>query len=454
MDLFDEVGKSRTDLLTTSKPLEDSWEPDRIVSREEEMHELVSNLYDIRSKGEAPPNIFVYGPNGVGKTEVTTSILKKFEEDEETDVDFNWHRVNCEPVNTPYQFAVRMANKFLLDEERYPANSPGVGEDKIWETLWNEVDSQDGIQLFVLDEVHTLSGLESLFYNLSRAENEYLDNADFAFIAISTEGDLLNALDQHGSTTSSLKPTKQFFSSYEPFQLQKIGSTRAAKAFHETGIIFEDDPEYDDTDVKNLESKYTTVNSQEDYYFYSDVLTADVVPWTAAKAAGEENGDARVVLFLLREAARRAEKQGDELVTRDHAEQTYRQYKRSAALQLIKKLNETNQALLLSLAVLAFTSNKDDKVFDSGKIREQYKHIIEGYGETPVGTRRIRDGLNELHKVNLTTKLQRKNPNSGSRHDLLHDAEIVLEALGESQSAPRRYFDAELLPSDVLAYLV
>ena len=92
--LFEDIGDT---LFENKTVLEEEYEPDNILERDDEIEEYRHSLKDVLY-GRNPSNVMLYGKAGVGKTVVTTHVLDELQhaaEQQDAADDFYVHRYNC-----------------------------------------------------------------------------------------------------------------------------------------------------------------------------------------------------------------------------------------------------------------------------------------------------------------------------------------------------------------------
>lgn len=93
----------KQNIFRNKDALGESYQPDQIEERDEEIEEYMDALQPVVD-GWEPNNIFLYGNTGVGKTAVTDYLLDRLQDDvaDYDDVDLSVISVNCK---TPFVFS-------------------------------------------------------------------------------------------------------------------------------------------------------------------------------------------------------------------------------------------------------------------------------------------------------------------------------------------------------------
>lgn len=371
--------------------LSEDYTPDEIVGRDEEIERYHTALQPVIN-GEDPNNIFLYGKTGVGKTAVTRYLLEQLEQDAGSyEVDLTTVELNCEGLTSSYQVAIRLVNHFRGPEDQL--SNTGHPMYEVLSQLWDALDEVGGTVLIVLDEVDNIGNDDSLLYQLPRARsNGNVSEARVGVIGISN--DL--------AFRENLRP--------------EVKSSLA-----ETNIRF---PPYDANELKKV------LNQRADVAFYDDALTDDVVPLCAAYGA-KDGGDARKALDLLRAAADRARSDDAQTVTRDHVENARRELEREEVMDGIADLADQHKLALYALASLQAEGEAPAR---SREIYERYTSLCEVSTRESRTARRVRDFLQEIEGLGITTSTRHNDGLSGGQYrayEIDYSVEMVLAAMSD-----------------------
>ncbi|WP_226482828.1 orc1/cdc6 family replication initiation protein [Natrinema amylolyticum] len=303
-------------------------EEDRIVGRDEQLQE-VTKMLRVALGDNRPPNLFLYGPSGTGKSLITKAVCKNISKICETrDIRFGTIEVNCQDLDTlgvaVYELASRAA-----DEADVAVEVPkhGVATKEKWDELYRIVNENFDSAVFVLDELDMLVGrrdkqepaFSRLLYQLSRAG-------------------ATNDLTAHVSVVAISNDTKM---------MESVGS-RALSSFTPEDVHF------DDYDANQLQS---ILRRRRDA-FYEDVLDEDVIPLAAAFAA-QTHGDARKAIDLMRVAGELAEREGDGSVGEDHVREAQDKVEKNRVLEVVRGISTQKKLCLYATAAVA--SETDDE---------------------------------------------------------------------------------------------
>ncbi|MCU4801718.1 orc1/cdc6 family replication initiation protein [Halobacteria archaeon HArc-gm2] len=297
-------------------------EEDRIVGRDEQL-QAVTEMLRVTLGDNPPPNLFLYGPSGTGKSLVASAVCKNLGRACETrDIRFGTIEVNCQDLDTlgvaVSELARRAADEALVDAE---VPRQGVATKEKWEELYRIVGRHFDAVAFVLDELDMLVGrrdrqtpaFSRLLYQLSRAG-------------------AMNDLDAHVSVVAISNDAKV---------LDDVG-TRALSTFTPEDVHFDD---YDATQLRSI------LRHRRDA-FYADVLDEDVVPLAAAVAA-QANGDARTAIDLLRIAGELAERNDEQAVREGHVRQARDSVEKNRVLEVVRGISTQKKLCLYATAAVA-----------------------------------------------------------------------------------------------------
>ena len=300
-------------------------EEDRIVGRDEQLQE-VTKMLRVALGDNRPPNLFLYGPSGTGKSLITKAVCHNISRIcESRDIQFGTIEVNCQDLDTlgvaVYELAQQAADEAGV-EVRVPKH--GVATKEKWDELYRIVNENFDSVVFVLDELDMLIGrrdkqdpaFSRLLYQLSRAgANDDLD-AYISVVAISNDTKMMEAVGSRA--VSSFTPEDVHFDDYDADQLKAI-LRRRRDAFH------------------------------------GDVLDDDVIPLAAAFAA-QTHGDARKAIDLMRVAGELAEREGDARVREEHVRAAQAKVEKNRVLEVVRGISTQKKLCLYATAAVASQS--------------------------------------------------------------------------------------------------
>jgi len=278
-------------------------EEDRIVGRDKQLQE-VTKMLRVALGDNRPPNLFLYGPSGTGKSLITKAVCKNISRIcDSRDIQFGTIEVNCQDLDTlgvaVYELAQQAADEADVDVE---VPKHGVATKEKWDELYRIVNENFDSVVFVLDELDMLVGrrdkqdpaFSRLLYQLSRAGADDDLTAYISVVAISNDTKMMESVGSRALV--SFTPEDVHFDDYDANQLQAI-LRRRQDAFND-GVV-------------------------ED----------DVIPLAAAFAA-QTHGDARKAIDLMRVAGELAEREGDQHVREEHVREAQDKVEKTASLKL------------------------------------------------------------------------------------------------------------------------
>jgi cell division control protein 6 len=297
-------------------------EEDRIVGRDEQLQE-VTKMLRVALGDNRPPNLFLYGPSGTGKSLITKAVCNNISRICSTrDIQFGTIEVNCQDLDTLGVAVYELASQ-AASEANVPVDVPkhGVATKEKWDELYRIVNENFDSVVFVLDELDMLVGrrdkqdpaFSRLLYQLSRAGANDELTAYISVVAISNDARMMESVGSRA--LSSFTPEDAHFDDYDANQLQSI-LRRRQDAFHQ------------------------------------DALDDDVIPLAAAFAA-QTHGDARKAIDLMRVAGELAEREGDERVREEHVRGAQDKVEKNRVLEVVRGISTQKKLCLYATAAVA-----------------------------------------------------------------------------------------------------
>jgi len=297
-------------------------EEDRIVGRDKQLQE-VTKMLRVALGDNRPPNLFLYGPSGTGKSLITKAVCNNISRIcDSRDIQFGTIEVNCQDLDTlgvaVYELAQQAADEAGVDVE---VPKHGVATKEKWDELYRIVNTHFDSVVFVLDELDMLVGrrdkqepaFSRLLYQLSRAGANDELTAYISVVAISNDTKMMEAVGSRA--VSSFTPEDVHFDDYDADQLQSI-LRRREDAFHD------------------------------------DVVDDDVIPLAAAFAA-QTHGDARKAIDLMRVAGELAEREGDARVSEEHVRAAQAKVEKNRVLEVVRGISTQKKLCLYATAAVA-----------------------------------------------------------------------------------------------------
>jgi len=298
---------------------------DRIVGRDDQLQEITKMLR-VALGDNRPPNLFLYGPSGTGKSLITKAVCKNISQIcESREIRFGTIEVNCQDLDTLgvaiYELANRAASEAGVDIE---VPKHGVATKEKLDELYRIVNENFDSVVFILDELDMLIGrrdkeepaFSRLLYQLSRAGARNELTSFISVVAISNDTKMMESVGSRA--LSSFTPEDVHFDDYDANQLQAI-LRRRQDAFHE------------------------------------GVLENDVIPLAAAFAA-QTHGDARKAIDLMRVAGELAEREGNERVREQHVREAQDKVEKNRVLEVVRGISTQKKLCLYATAAVAAES--------------------------------------------------------------------------------------------------
>lgn len=400
MEMDDNPFSTTDHIFSNKRPLkDDSFQPDEIFHRDDEIGNLVGALQDV-IMGHDPNNTFIYGPTGVGKTAVTKWAREKLVEQARTEaIDLTVvGPVNCRNYKSAYRLVSGIVNRFRSPENQLPKS--GYSTDTVFEFLYEEIAEAGENVILILDEIDNIppDARNDFLYDLPRAsssEDTRIDDVGVGLIGISNDLKFVDVLEPKVKSTLSEREVN--FSPYDADELRDI------------------------------------LGYYADLSFQDGVLAEDVVPLAAASAA-QERGDVRQGLKILEKAGEFARREGSQQVT----EANTREAIDSIETDEIKRYLDDELSLHQALSYLAttFAVISPDVTAKTREIHRIYEGICESRDTKPKSPRKLYEFLDQLSMYHLISSRERNLGRKGGRtfiYEVTDDpADIVLGA-GKSQ---------------------
>jgi len=360
----------KQNIFRNKDALGESYQPNRIEERDEEIEEYMDALQPVVD-GWEPNNIFLYGNTGVGKTAVTDYLLGQLQDDvkDYDDVDLSVISLNCKTLNSSYQVAVELVNQ--LRPPGGEISSTGYPQQTVFKKLYDELEAIGGTVLIVLDEVDAIGSRDELLYELPRARsNNNLESTKVGVIGISNDFKFRDQLDPRVQDTLCERELQ--FPPYEAPELENILATRAEVAIADGGC------------------------------------DEGVLKYCAALAA-RDSGSARQGLDLLRLAGEIAENQEVDLITQDHVDDARSKLEQERVEEGMREL--TTHGRLALLAVISKAA-KDETPCRTREIYEEYITLCESSATDSLAQRSVHNHLSDLRMLGILSAYDNR---SGSR---------------------------------------
>ena len=307
--------------------------PDEIHSRESHLKEISVSLWPI-TQSRTPMNCWLHGKPGVGKTATALWILRKLEKEASVRTVY----VNCWEDPTFFSVLDRIANELrMLGAERL---SKSFKLERLKRHLSNER------LVIVLDEIDQAPPKErhAMLYNLTGLPMVGL-------ICVCNTQHVYFDLEER--IKSRLNPVQILFEEYSSDELLQVLNQRAQHALA------------------------------------PDTCTEELLQTIANLA----NGDARIAIQTLKNAAHMAEKDGNEEIQASHIRRAWNAAKDMERTHLLRNLTDHHHLLYELIA-------KKRKVL-SGDLWRMYLKTCDKRNIKPIAVRTYSDYCNELVDLRL-----------------------------------------------------
>lgn len=350
--------------------LEEGYQPDKIFERESEI-EAYRNALKAVLFGRNPPNVFVYGKSGVGKSAVTRYILSELQKatEDRPEADDVWVQfINCNN-RTAYSLVSSLVNRIRPETtEKFPER--GLSIEAAMNKLYEYMDERGGTFLFVLDEIDHLKNVNSLLYELPRARsNGYITNSRVGVIGISNNYTFRKSLSP--KVKGTLMEKEISFAPYDAHELKSILFARADKAF------------------------------QEGAYQDSAIALCSAI-------AAKDTGSARQAIDILYQAGELAENDGAGTISDEYVNDAQNVVRRGRITERIREQTTHSQLVLEAVARLELQDKTPAK---SKHVKEEYSQTAYSYSTEPLST--LKSVQNHLSDLEMLGFLSRREHNDG-----------------------------------------
>jgi len=371
--------KRKQNVFANKDALSESYQPERIQERDDEIEEYMDALQPVVD-GWEPNNIFLYGNTGVGKTAVTEFILDRLREDvaRYDDVNLDVVTINCKTLNSSYQVAVELVNE--LRPEGAEISSTGYPQQTVFKKLYAELEELGGTVLIVLDEVDAIGTRDELLYELPRARsNGKLEETKVGLIGISNDFKFRDRLDP------------------------RVQDTLCERELHF--------PPYDAPELENI------LQSRAEVALADDAFEQSVLKLCAALAA-KDSGSARQALDLLRLAGEHAENTDDEAITEVHVENAQEKLEQERVVEGMRELTVNGHFALLAVVSKAASEETPCRM---RKIYDEYVRLCNSAGVDPLAQRSVHNHLSDLRMLGILSAEENRTGSRGNYYSYALD---------------------------------
>ena len=363
--------------------LDTSNQPEKIVSRVNEVEKIVRYLSDYEQQ-QTVPLVSIYGRSGTGKSTLVRYVCNYFPE-------IKLCFVNLRKAKTVFGTVNLILNE--LDQPSLAsAQGMNLGMEKIREAILN-ITTLEKKKLFVL----ALDEFDVIFYDKRGNPSDFvyklvemqaeLKSKGCLVMIITISNNVLSDYDLDDRIRSRIGNSEIFFKPYTKEETLKILQQRSDEAFGKK------------IDDKVLEE--------------------------CAKISFLEHGDARRAVDLLRVSAEIAAKEKKDLSVK-HVKDASKQIQKDRVEEVISSLSQHSKLICLVLASKTF--GLDEMNPSTMSIFEKYKEYIQS---EPVSYRRFSELLKDLENTGLIISDTRSKGQQGYRSEfqLVVDPRIVGEII-------------------------
>jgi archaeal cell division control protein 6 len=354
--LLDDAASGKS-LFKNREVLHFAFIPQTVLHRDDEQKKVTQSLLPLLKKSR-PSNLLVYGKPGTGKTLVVKKVLGKIQERvKRSSFPIQLIYANAKEETTLYGLLLKFGRQLGLTSQK-DLPTTGLSISEVFNRLVVVIEKNALNTVFVVDEIDYLVELVSksgkdVFYALTRA-NERLKKGSLTLIGISNDLTFKERLDPR--VLSSLSEEEVVFTNYTVDQIKEILKERIKNAFIPNTI---------EQSALNL----------------------------CAAMSGQEHGDARRAIDLLRVAGEIAEREHSDTVKEDHIRRA------SLKMEEDKETTALNSyplhEKLLILAVMKANGST------TGGIYQSYKILCKTTRQKELTQRRITQMLSEIEMTGL-----------------------------------------------------
>lgn len=394
---------STNHIFETKEPFREGFTPEEILEREDVIRQYTQSLQDV-ADGFGPPNVFVYGDSGLGKTAITTKMMETLQQQVAgTGVDLTVIKINCNTTDTTYGVVRKLASELHPDSDF----KQGHHHERLWEETYSQMDRIGGDFLLILDEVDQLGDDDTLLYEFPRARSMgKIENARVGVIGISN--DYLYRESLRNRVKSTLCEDEIQFNPYGAAELEAI------------------------------------LGYYADIAFKPNVVDSSALALCAGLTASE-TGDARHALDLLKTAGNTAQRNDSNSVTAAHVRKARSEVERADIEETFKSSLPLQQQL--TLLATTFLHIKTQDMVRQSTVYDSYSNIASDLGYSAVTERRITSFLGKLSEKGLIeTEVQNLGGRGGRwyKYSTVVEPRTIIEAVNDCDEKISRAITSDI----------
>jgi len=340
-------------VLKHPEMLDYDWVPKELVGRDEQLQNLAGMFTGIDGPNGSGRAV-ITGPVGSGKSVLSRVFPREICTYHSSKRDIRWMHINCR--NNPSESQVLQRIIHELDP-RHPDRGLGVGE--ILSSIRRLLRSESAHMIIILDEVDHLmrKSRDALIYRLLRIDEEYGSSGTLSLILISQE---------------------QILDMFESAVISRFGYLNHLRldGYDEEGLL-------------------KIARQRAEMAFMPESINESILRLIAEAAT--PSGDARVVIDLLMNSSRLAEKDGRSEILSSDVQRLSVERPENNDDSIVDELSA--HAMLLFIAICRRLKNTSE--ISSGDAVSLYKVVCEEYEQSPRGHTTLWKHLKRLEEMDM-----------------------------------------------------
>lgn len=373
-----------------------NYVPEQLYFRSDELFKIGDYLSPL-NEGTNPEDVSIYGQTGTGKTAVMKYVTDQIHSRFEDRNNVNMVYISCREQTTKREVYSKVADEIIPDE----VPRSGHSTDRYFEFIKEYLEEKNGVLVVVLDEIDFLQrnkeiDVEELLYN-------FTDKNNISIIIVSNNRKWKENI-KDSRVFSRMGISEIQFSGYSENQIKLILEDRAEKGLNE------------------------------------DIWDKETIEHVAHKAAGGE-GDARVAIKILHQAAKKFKDQLKSVTNPDPSKITRNHIKEASKLvetdrfytEYIRNLPAQKKFAMAGIALANKKPDNSDRITEKPtltRVYKKYKKVINGINENSEFDLEIKRRptiwryINELTTYGFVSKYKDKPNKKSGRPPLIVEAKF------------------------------